>query len=77
MSSNSSGLTEDKERLSVLLKHWIEDQREHVKKYQEWADKMEGHKQYSTSSWLRQATRLILQANGMFLAAMEELNLKD
>ena len=57
---------EERERLSILIDHWINHNQEHIAQYLSWAQKMEEGDLMDVSYRLKQASDLISQANREF-----------
>ncbi len=57
-----------REKLLVLLPHWIEHNSEHAEEFQEWADGAG-----SAAGFLEQAAGLLEQANLSLSSALEEV----
>jgi len=58
----------DKEKLRVLIPHWIEHNHEHAEEFRRWADQAG-----TASSELMAAAEAIVQANESLSAALEKL----
>lgn len=64
---------EERERLGVLLEHWIAHEREHVEQYRSWAERARGWGAEAVASRLEEAAAHILEAVRCFQRAHEEL----
>jgi len=58
------------ERLRHLLEHWIEHNRDHVKRYQEWSDKAEAMGEGELSQILRDIASENEKLEGLFKKAL-------
>jgi D-serine dehydratase len=60
---------DERERLLILIDHWINHNQEHIAQYLSWAQKMEEADLKDVADRLKQASDLISQANREFSAA--------
>jgi hypothetical protein len=58
----------DREKLRVLIPHWIEHNEEHAAEFERWAGAVE-----SVSSEIRAAAEAIKNANSALMVALEQL----
>lgn len=65
------------ERLRHLLEHWIEHNREHVMKYQEWADKVGAIGEKGLSEILRAIATESERLEGLFKRAIDSIDKRD
>ncbi|WP_456434146.1 hypothetical protein [Thermosulfuriphilus sp.] len=59
---------DDRERLKVLIPHWIEHNEEHAREFEAWAEKAA-----EAASDLKEAAKLIFAANEALKRAAEKL----
>ena len=64
---------DERERLLILIDHWINHNQEHIDQYLSWAQKMEEGDLKDVAYRLKDASDLISQANREFSAAKEAL----
>ena len=63
----------DKEKLRILLSHWMEHNSGHAEEFKEWAQKAERVGQAGVYDDIMQAARQMNKANEFLLAALERL----
>jgi len=63
----------EKEKLRVLLNHWVQHNREHAQEFRHWAEKVERLGQAAVSDEMMQAVQQMDKANEFLLAALEGL----
>ncbi|OGO04578.1 MAG: hypothetical protein A2Y91_08040 [Chloroflexi bacterium RBG_13_54_8] len=63
----------EKEKLRVLLNHWVQHNREHAQEFTHWAEKVEGLGQAAVSDEMMQAAQQMDKANEFLLAALKRL----
>ena len=63
----------EKEKLKILLNHWIEHNREHSEEFRKWADKARSSGQDRVHNDIAQAIRQMNEVNGFLLQALEKL----
>ena len=63
----------DREKLTTLLKYWMEHNREHGEEFREWAEKASGFGQLSVHRDIMEAAEQMDRANGLLLRALEAL----
>ena len=64
---------DERERLAILIDHWINHNEEHIAQYLSWAQMMEEGDLKNVADRLKQASDLISQAVWEFSAAKEAL----
>lgn len=64
---------EEKERLVILIDHWIRHNREHTSEYLKVAEKLESQGLSEIASSIRKASVLVLQVNGSLSSARNTL----
>ena len=64
---------DERERLMILLDHWIKHNQKHNTQYLSWVKKMEEKGFNEVAERLKQASNLIIQANDEFYEAMQAL----
>jgi hypothetical protein len=65
--------TTEKEKLKVLLNHWIEHNTEHAQEYTEWAEKAKYFGQVAVHDDIKQAVQQMNTMNALLLKALERL----
>jgi nickel/cobalt exporter len=67
------GKAEEKEKLKILLNHWIEHNREHTQEFAEWAEKAKSFGQATVHDDIMQAVQQMNRVNELLLKASERL----
>ena len=60
----------DKERLKVLLKHWVQHNTEHAREFRDWANRAQSLGQAAVAENIMQAAEQVDRANQHLLAAL-------
>ncbi|RLC95504.1 MAG: hypothetical protein DRI39_00080 [Chloroflexi bacterium] len=63
----------DREKLKILLDHWIEHNSEHAEEFMEWAEKAGGLGEDAVRAAIAQAAQQVKKGNEFLLAALEKL----
>ena len=63
----------EKEKLQILLNHWIEHNIEHTQEFMEWADKAESFGQAAVHDDIMEAVQQMNSVNNFLLKALERL----
>ena len=63
----------EKEKLKILLEHWIEHNREHGGEFREWADKAKGFGEAVVEGHMLDGAQYMVKASECLLKASEEL----
>ena len=63
----------EKEKLGVLLEHWIEHNKEHAEEFQKWADKAKGSGEGNVGDAISKAAEQLEKANELLLKALQTL----
>jgi len=63
----------EKEKLEILLKHWIEHNTEHAEEFTDWAEKAKGSGQAVVYDDIMQAVQQMKNVNVNLLKALEKL----
>jgi len=64
----------DMEKLEVLLRHWVEHNREHSEEFREWAEKAGALGHTGVHDEMLRAVEQMDRANASLLNALESLN---
>ena len=64
---------EDKEKLKVVIEHWIEHNKEHAEEFREWAGKAKGFGENATGENITRAAEQLEAANESLLTASKAL----
>ena len=64
---------DDREKLRILVDHWIEHNREHAEEFQEWAGKARDFEEQAAGDDILEAAARLEEANEFLLRAAEEL----
>jgi len=68
---------DDREKLRILLDHWLEHNRDHADEFREWAGKARGFEEQEAGDNILQAAERLEEANECLLRAAEELRSID
>lgn len=63
----------EKEKLRVLLNHWVQHNREHAQEFRQWAEKAERLGQRTVSDDIIRAAQQMDKGNEFLLAALDRL----
>ena len=63
----------EKEKLKILLNHWIEHNRQHAQEFREWAEKAKSFGQAEVHDDMMRAVQQMNKANEFLLSALERL----
>lgn len=64
---------DERARLKLLLKHWVEHNREHGEEYREWADKARALGEAEAADGILQAAQAMDKAGGLLSQSLERL----
>lgn len=64
---------DEREKLQILIHHWIEHNREHAKEFRDWAGKARGFEEKIVGDSIFKAVERLEEANEFLLRAAEEL----
>jgi len=64
----------DMEKLEILLRHWVEHNKEHGKEFQEWAEKAKADGHIETHDDILSAVEKMGEANRYLLRALENIS---
>ncbi|MFP3975360.1 MAG: hypothetical protein ACLFVK_03960 [Dehalococcoidia bacterium] len=64
---------QEKEKLKVLLDHWIEHNKEHADEFREWAEKAKNLSEQVVCDNIKMAANQLDEANEFLAKALEEL----
>ena len=64
---------EEKEKLTVLLKHWIEHNDEHASEFREWAAKAKNQGEADAGEDILKAVERLKEASGFLKQALQKL----
>lgn len=64
---------QEKEKLKVLINHWIEHNKEHSEEFREWAEKARNLNEQVVYDKMNMAASQIDEANEFLVRALEEL----
>ncbi len=68
--------TTEREKLRILLNHWIEHNKEHSQEFREWAEKAKAFGEAETSADILEAAQGMERANEPLLRALKRLEEK-
>jgi nickel/cobalt exporter len=64
---------DDKEKLPIIIKHWIEHNESHIEEYRQWARKAGEMDLGGVKARIAEAMEAIIQSNKLFKKALKEL----
>ncbi|MBN1255531.1 MAG: hypothetical protein JXA50_09690 [Deltaproteobacteria bacterium] len=64
---------DDREKLPIIIKHWIEHNESHMDEYRQWATKAEELGLTAVKTRISDAMEAIIQFNGLLNEALKEL----
>jgi nickel/cobalt exporter len=64
---------DDREKLPIIIKHWIEHNESHMEEYRQWAEKAGGLGLSAVKTRITDAMEAIIQSNGLLKEALKEL----
>jgi hypothetical protein len=64
---------DDREKLPIIIKHWIEHNESHMEEYRQWAEKAGELGLTAVKTRLTEAMEGIIQSNDLFRKALKEL----
>lgn len=64
---------DEREKLRILIDHWIEHNREHAEEFREWAGKARDFEEQAAGENILKAVGRVEEANEFLLRAAEEL----
>ncbi len=63
----------DREKLPIIIKHWIEHNESHIEEYRQWAKKAGELDLAGVKAKITEAMEAIIRSNSLFREALEEL----
>ena len=70
---NGEGDMDDKEKLPIIIKHWVEHNESHMEEYRQWAQKAEELGLTAVKTRISDAMEAIIQSNDLLKEALKEL----
>ncbi len=70
---NIEGDMDDREKLPVIIRHWIGHNEEHIEEYRQWAEKAGGLGLQGVKARITEAVKEIIQSNTLLQEALKEL----
>lgn len=64
---------DDREKLPIIIKHWLEHNESHIEEYRQWAEKAEELGLTAVKTRITEAMEAIIQSNNLFKEALKEL----
>jgi hypothetical protein len=64
---------DDREKLPIIIKHWMEHNESHIEEYRQWAGKAGEMGLDAVKARINEAMEAIIQSNGLFKEALKEL----
>ena len=63
----------EREKLRILLNHWVEHNKDHSQEFKEWAEKAKGFGEAQVHDYILEAAGQMDKANESLLKALEKL----
>lgn len=64
---------DDREKLPIIIKHWIEHNEDHIEEYRQWAEKAAELGLAGVKARITEAVKEIIQSNNLLKEALKEL----
>jgi hypothetical protein len=64
---------DDREKLPIIIRHWIGHNEEHVEEYRQWAEKAGEMGLHAVKARMTEAVKEIIQSNNLLQEALKEL----
>ena len=64
---------DDREKLPIIIEHWIGHNESHMEEYRQWAEKAGELGLAAVKTRIAEATEAIIQSNNLFKEALKEL----
>ena len=64
---------EDKEKLPIVIKHWIEHNESHIEEYRQWAGKAGEMGLDGIKAWITKAIKAMEQSDSILKEALKDL----
>jgi len=64
---------DDREKLPIIIRHWIEHNESHIGEYRQWAQKAGELGLKAVKTRITEAMEAIIQSNDLFRKALKEL----
>jgi nickel/cobalt exporter len=64
---------EDKEKLPIVIKHWIEHNESHIEEYRQWAEKAGEMGLDGIKAWITEAIKAMEQSDSILKEALKDL----
>jgi len=64
---------DDRGKLPIIIKHWIEHNESHIEEYSQWAEKAGELNLKGVKDRIMEAMEAIIQSNNLFKEALKEL----
>jgi nickel/cobalt exporter len=71
--NSGEGNMDDREKLPIIIKHWIEHNESHIEEYRQWAEKAGELDLAGVKANITEAMEAIIQSNSLFKEALKEL----
>lgn len=64
---------DEREKLPIIIKHWIEHNESHIEEYSQWAEKAGELNLKGVKARITEAMEAIIRSNNLFKEALKEL----
>jgi len=64
---------DEREKLPIIIKHWIEHNESHIEEYRQWAEKAGELNLKGVKARITEAMEAIIRSNSLFKEALKEL----
>jgi len=64
---------DEREKLPIIIKHWIEHNESHIEEYSQWAEKAGELNLKGVKARITEAMEAIIRSNSLFKEALKEL----
>ncbi len=64
---------DDREKLPVIIRHWIGHNEEHIEEYRQWAERADALGFAGVKARITEAVKEIIQSNNLLQEALREL----
>jgi nickel/cobalt exporter len=66
-------LMDEKDKLPIIIKHWIEHNESHIEEYRQWAEKAGEMGMDGIKTWITEAIKAMEQSDSILKEALKDL----